>query len=586
MFKKKSLLLLLAVTLGSSSCFADSYFNSSWNYVPVCNQQQNNYSHKINDLLKKLNVTSGAERQTVVMSIIDQYYLEGGAISAYSYWISLLGGSKDNNPLSSTDLKKMINKKLDTNPNNEFYNFILGNFYQSQGLNEDALSCYDKVLKINPNNTLVNTQLGKLYQSAGEYNKAIKVYDGILNRYPYEYQVRSMRAKCFAELGMKDKAKAEYKNILQIEPSDHYAIRGYYNLLKDATPSSEILVEFLPQYKTKPIDADAYSLLAKKLTQSWELDGAETNYKLAISLDPKNLVRYTDLVDLYKISNNNKSTRDVLIAAKPIFVNDMNTIDKLNSILVKTSSDPVKDAKNIINSDIFGDSVSYYRCIEPKNADVYVKIAAEIFKVGNSDEAIVELNKALKLNPKDPDIYYNFALIQQSKNDYIAAKNYIKKSLAYDPNNKDYLTFLDNIQPNVTAQLVDNALSCINSDNKKAADIINEIFKDGQINASAYRTRGLLRYVMGNNDAALQDLLISYEMEKTNPSTCYILGLVYDSTDSKSALKYYKESLANSTDLTSDAAVNSKTRIDELSKIVPVSNVVPANTATTPEKTK
>ena len=54
MYKKKGLLLLTAVIISSSHCFADSYYSSNWNPVPVTKQQQNGYSAKITDLEKKL----------------------------------------------------------------------------------------------------------------------------------------------------------------------------------------------------------------------------------------------------------------------------------------------------------------------------------------------------------------------------------------------------------------------------------------------------------------------------------------------------------------------------------------------------
>lgn len=576
MYKKKGLLLLTAVILVGSCSFADSFYDYKWNMLPVSNKQQNAYSAKITDLEKKFKVASDSERYAVGMSLVDEYYSEGYVSAANVIWRSLLSDAIGK-PSSIAALKNAIGKKLQSSPNDEFYNLILGNLYERQGLNKDAIACYSRGASINPNNTMTNLACAKFYQSTGEYQKAIKVYDSILMRFPYEAHARAWRAECYLALGMKDKAKAEYENALTIEPANDIAIVGLYNTLKDSTTPSEMVAIFLPQYKSKQITSDVYCELAKKLADNWEVDGAIKYYKLATSMDPKKLTAYVAISNLYKQMGSIEPCKKTLVDAKSNFEKDFDSLDKLNELLVQASSDPVSDAKKLIVTNIVGDDISYYNHITPKTVQVYFNIAEAYMKLENYEQAIIDLNKAAKLDPKNSEIYYKLALSQDLTMQYADAIINIKKAVAIKPENKDYLTLLTKIQPEATNQLIVVALDSINNgDVKKAADIINGLFKDGQQSPKLYFCRGLLRSTMGNNGAALEDLIIANQMDKNDPEINCLLGTVYEMKDTKTALKYYQEIVDNSKDPQRKDVVLAKNRIDELNKIVPVNNLVPA----------
>lgn len=580
MYKKKGLLLLTAVILAGSCSFADSFYGNKWDYIPVSIKEQNAYSAKITELNKKYKAASDEERYKVGMSLVDEYYLEGYIAAANQIWRSLLP-SCENNPSAIAYIKNAINNKLQSNPNDEFYNILLGNFYESQGYKEDVIACYSKVLKINPNNTMANMACAKFYESMGEYQKAIKEYDSILMRDPYDYHARAWRAECYSTLGMKDKAKAEFENALALEPANDVAIIGLYNVIKDSTSPSDMVAIFLPKYKSEPITADVYFELGKKLADNWQHEGAIQYFKLAISMDPKKLPPYLDSAKIYKQLGQIDLCEKTLLAAKPNFEKDYDSLDKLNEMLVKVSPDPVSEAKKLINPNIVGDDISYYNCITPKTAPLYINLAESCMKFENYEQAISNLNKALKLDPKNSEIYYKLALSQDMMKQYVDAKDNIKKALIIQPENKDYLELLAKIQPNATDQLIVITLDSINNGNlKKAADTINELFKDGQQSAKLYYCRGLLRSVMRNNEAAIEDLIISKQMDENDPIVNSLLGALYEWKNTNTALNYYQELIDNSKDQERKDVVLAKSRIDELNKIVPVKNVVPAKTLT------
>ena len=56
------------------------------------------------------------------------------------------------------------------------------------------------------------------------------------------------------------------------------------------------------------------------------------------------------------------------------------------------------------------------------------------FVNGKFDKAIEEFNKALKLNPNDPEIYYNLGLAYESKSKLDEARKMYEKAVEINPN--------------------------------------------------------------------------------------------------------------------------------------------------------
>jgi cytochrome c-type biogenesis protein CcmH/NrfG len=63
----------------------------------------------------------------------------------------------------------------------------------------------------------------------------------------------------------------------------------------------------------------------------------------------------------------------------------------------------------------FKDSAAYYAKAvqaDPKNIDAHTKLAISLYRSGDADGAIAELNRALTLSPKDPNSLFNLGMIR------------------------------------------------------------------------------------------------------------------------------------------------------------------------------
>jgi len=69
----------------------------------------------------------------------------------------------------------------------------------------------------------------------------------------------------------------------------------------------------------------------------------------------------------------------------------------------------------------FKDAAAYYgKAVQadPKNVEAHAKLAVSLYRLGEVDGAITELNRALSLDPKDPNSLFNLGMIRlQGKRD-------------------------------------------------------------------------------------------------------------------------------------------------------------------------
>jgi len=67
------------------------------------------------------------------------------------------------------------------------------------------------------------------------------------------------------------------------------------------------------------------------------------------------------------------------------------------------------------------------------------------FLNGKYEEAISEFEKALKINPKNEDIYFNMGIVKEANNDRGAARKMYEKTLILQPDHKSAKEHLDKL---------------------------------------------------------------------------------------------------------------------------------------------
>ena len=83
---------------------------------------------------------------------------------------------------------------------------------------------------------------------------------------------------------------------------------------------------------------------------------------------------------------------------------------------------------------------------EPDNGAFLDSLGWAYYKKGQLEKSVMELNKAVKLITDDPVIYEHLGRVYYRKGDFPQALDYLKKSLHFDPNNKDVKQSLEDLQ--------------------------------------------------------------------------------------------------------------------------------------------
>lgn len=110
-------------------------------------------------------------------------------------------------------------------------------------------------------------------------------------------------------------------------------------------------------------------------------------------------------------------------------LNEMHQVasQKAAPLLAKLKTDPNNSALlmqigSVYHSaHLFKDAATYYGMavqLDPRSVDAHTKLAISLFRAGDVDPAIAELNRALSLDPKNPNALFNLGMIRlQGKND-------------------------------------------------------------------------------------------------------------------------------------------------------------------------
>ena len=83
----------------------------------------------------------------------------------------------------------------------------------------------------------------------------------------------------------------------------------------------------------------------------------------------------------------------------------------------------------------------YDNAIKTYNKSIYYSRAEIYFYMGLFDEAILDLEKVIKMNPAYPDTYYLMSVIYRKKKQLKKSLYYLKETLNY--NNEDYIAYYD-----------------------------------------------------------------------------------------------------------------------------------------------
>jgi tetratricopeptide (TPR) repeat protein len=246
---------------------------------------------------------------------------------------------------------------------------------------------------------------------------------------------------------------------------------------------------------------------------SGNLEQAESEIKGAIGLDEQDLY-YRSLAEIHMI--------------------------KLRNILNNPSSGQTKEALfNELQANLSAAAGSARRATEINPANylnwmTLGKVGETVLPLkdviaGSYDLAVTSYNKALALNPKNPNIYLSFAQLEAAKGDVAKAKEYINQALSRKSNFTAALFLSSQIE--ASQGNLSNAIT-------KAEQAA--VFSPGDV--GVLFQIGLLKYMNKNYSGAAEALKAAVSVQPNYSNAKYFLGLSYSKLgQTENAVKEFEE---------------------------------------------
>ncbi len=341
----------------------------------------------------------------------------------------------------------------------------LGMIYQQKGIYAKALEMYQKAMQMDPQNTDVLSSLAECQAQTGDRNNAIISYEQVVMMNPKAEKELKELGNLYLKVGRNDQAITVYKKYLDKIPSDQDVAKGvgmalyqkkqyteaikYFDLVKERGLSD---VEFLTaagetyfiagnNKKAQEIYEDlrmrkppvpGLKKVLKILAESYEKDNniqsavdiyttysmlpgakdADVSYKAGFLQEKINPVRARKIYEENVVSF--PSDYRNMLRLGILYAKDKTTLTKSASLLKKASliadtipamwSEMAQVYNKLGNEKAELDAYRKLITLDPQNLDGNKRLGVLLMKGGLITDAMVYLEMANTLSPKDPEI--------------------------------------------------------------------------------------------------------------------------------------------------------------------------------------
>lgn len=276
----------------------------------------------------------------------------------------------------------------------------LGMLYVNQHDYAHAAETLEQGLKLNPDMPTASALLGLSYAQLGESDKAEPLLEAAVRANPNDDAFTMALARTLIHLKKFDEAVPYLKGFLDRNPKDQQA---WYLLGKTYLQMSEDALGRINQID--PNSATAH-IVAGEIDESMHnYDGALVEYKKAIDVNPQLPSAHEHMGNTFWLTAKWDSAQSEF---KAELVNDPNNCTarwKLANAMLEANASP-QDALTELN-----------RAIElcPMLMQARVDRARALVKLNKDDEALPDLQMALKENPDEPSIHFLLSTVYRAQ---------------------------------------------------------------------------------------------------------------------------------------------------------------------------
>ena len=172
-------------------------------------------------------------------------------------------------------------------------------------------------------------------------------------------------------------------------------------------------------------------------------------------------------------------------------------------------------------------------------------VASAYQNLGDTGKAIEYYQKAFQLKPNDSDIAYYIGVLYAEEENYGAAEEFLKKSVALNKNNQKAADYLSSIVQQQNSDSLNQAISLYESEKyDESLALLNKLLAADTQNAYAYYYRGMIYDAKNNQAEAVNNYknVLKYNNSDELNIVNYLIAADLDTMEKyKEAYPYYKK---------------------------------------------
>jgi tetratricopeptide (TPR) repeat protein len=187
------------------------------------------------------------------------------------------------------DDESLFSHAVSVTSDNEPAHLCLGQVYEMQGRNADALAEYRVGLKLNPYRVKTYSNVAHLLAVSGQTNEALAALQTALRLSPRDAASHDSLANLLADSGRTNEALAEFREAVRINPRDAALHDNLGAMLVEAGRFGEAMAEYAAAARSDPANWRAPYLWGKALLKQGRDPEALPYFQQALRLEPENL---------------------------------------------------------------------------------------------------------------------------------------------------------------------------------------------------------------------------------------------------------------------------------------------------------
>jgi tetratricopeptide (TPR) repeat protein/TolB-like protein len=270
----------------------------------------------------------------------------------------------------------------------------LGMIQTGRGRYEDAMESYRRALEIDPVNSDALNGLARSLEGPGKFDEAESVYKQAITLRPSYWDTYNKLGKFYIRLGRLEEAIAQYYEVLRLTPDN---VVGYNNL------------------------GAAYYFMG-------DLENAQKNWERTIVITPDHGAA-SNLATIYYVEGRYAEAARMYETALKLMDTDYMLWGNLGSAYYWAPGEREK-ARDVFTRAI--EMAEEAKNINPHNPRIIINLAGYHAMIGNRDQAVYYINRAISIAPDDKDVLYRAGTAYERLGERDEALRFIERALSAD----------------------------------------------------------------------------------------------------------------------------------------------------------